>query len=89
MRIFFPQEVFRKTLPTGCQLPWCSQLGKCLHRPLGLTGRRRNWCLEENPWGPQATGKLPQLLVLLMPIPLPQPASPRARQLLSQGHTWG
>lgn len=35
--------------------------------------------------GRESQGRHPQLPAQ----PRPQPASPRARQLLSQGHTWG
>lgn len=58
--------------------------------------RRRKWEETNEPQG--STGSCgpsdqpdshPWLPVLFTPLSLPQPAIPRARQLLSQGHTWG
>jgi hypothetical protein len=53
-------------------------------RGLG-TLRRRKWGAGQESQGP-TDGQLP---VLFTPTLLLQPASPRARQELSQGHTWG
>lgn len=85
MRVFFLRKCGERLAPhlerTDCQLPWCTGV----EMPMG----RGHRCPDMTPKGPRATGKSHQLfIVLFMLMPLPQPASPRARQLLRQGHTW-